>query len=177
VKNGFFSKCVLFKLKTRYCEKKNRKSLETSGAMESAGALSFFFGVGGQVQCAILPPYRRRKIECVGHVQKRLGIRLRKIRNNFKGKKLVDGKILSGRGRLTDKIMNKMKNYFGMSIRQNTLGAWNGDHTKALYNMKKSAVLWHCTDIDDKDTRHMFCPRTEESWCKYWQGDKTIHRL
>ena len=36
------------------------------------------------------------KTECVGHVQKRLVTRLRKLRNDYKGKKLSDGKILSG---------------------------------------------------------------------------------
>jgi len=30
LKKAFFSKCAFFKLKTRYCKKKNRKSLETS---------------------------------------------------------------------------------------------------------------------------------------------------
>ena len=32
------------------------------------------------------------KIECVGHVQKRLRTRLRKLRTTFKGKVLSDGK-------------------------------------------------------------------------------------
>ncbi len=30
------------------------------------------------------------KLECVGHVQKRLGTRLRKLRQDYKGKKLND---------------------------------------------------------------------------------------
>ena len=37
------------------------------------------------------------KIECVGHVQKRLGTRLRRIRADYKGKKLSDGKSFPGR--------------------------------------------------------------------------------
>ena len=61
------------------------------------------------------------KLECVGHVQKRLGTRLRKLRNDMKGKKLSDGKGILGKGRLTDKIINKMQSYYGMAIRQNTL--------------------------------------------------------
>ena len=71
--------------------------------------------------------------------------------------------------------MNKMQNFYGMSIRQNTLSAWNGDKALALYNMKKSvlAVLWHSTDSENNDDRHQFCPRSSESWCKYWQGDKS----
>ena len=49
-------------------------------------------------------------------------------------------KKISGKGRLTDKIINKMQNYYGMAIRQNP---------GQLHEMKKSigAVLWHCSDI------------------------------
>ena len=50
------------------------------------------------------------------------------------------GKKNSRKGRLTDKIINKMQNYYGMAIRQNP---------GQLHEMKKSigAVLWHCSDI------------------------------
>ena len=60
--------------------------------------------------------------------------------------------------------MNTLQNYYGMAIRQNT-----GN----LYGMKKAimSVLYHCCDIKDQDTRHQFCPRNAESWCKY-QSDK-----
>ena len=60
------------------------------------------------------------KLECVEHVQKRLGTRLRKLRNDMKDKVLSDGERINGKERLTDKICNKMQNYFGMAIRQNT---------------------------------------------------------
>ena len=58
-----------------------------------------------------------------------------------------------------------------MAIRQNTAAAWNNDRVKALYSMKKGvlAVLWHCTDLPDIGDRHKFCPRQQDSWCKYWQ--------
>ena len=67
----------------------------------------------------------------------------------MKGKVLIDGKRINGKGRLTDKICNKMQNYFGMVIRQNTAAAWNDDQAKALYSTKKGVlvVLWHCTDL------------------------------
>ena len=99
-----------------------------------------------------------KKLECVGPVQKRLGTRLRKLRNNFKGQKLADGKGMSGKGRLTDKIINKMQNYYGHSTKQ---------------GRKKSvmAILWHCSDIPDPNERHQFCPRSIHSWCKYQQSD------
>jgi len=168
---------------------------QSSGAMESAGAMSFFtesiskyklryshyIGDGDTEsfkKVVAAKPYGDDlvpiKSECVGHVQKRLGTRLRKVRNDYKGKKLADGKSISGKGRLTDKLMNKMQNCYGMAIRQNSLAHWNGDRNLALYSMKKSvlAVLWHCTYVPDNEERHKFCPRTEDSWCKYWQGDK-----
>ena len=104
------------------------------------------------------------KLECVGHVQKRLGTRLRTLRNNTKGKALEDGKKINGRGRLTDKAINTLQNYYGMAIRQNT---------KSLYGMKKAvgAVLYHCCDIENPGVRHKFCPREKDGWCK-WQADK-----
>ena len=56
------------------------------------------------------------KLKCVGHVQKRLGTRLRKLRHEKTHEILSDGKKISGKGRLTDKIINKMQNYYGMAI-------------------------------------------------------------
>ncbi|GBL74184.1 hypothetical protein AVEN_231064-1 [Araneus ventricosus] len=42
------------------------------------------------------------KLQCIGHVQQRMGTRLRNLRNKLKSTKLSDGKKISGRGRLTD---------------------------------------------------------------------------
>ena len=73
-------------------------------------------------------------------------------------------KKISVKGRLTDKIINKMQNYYGMAIRQNP-----GQSRE----MKKGigAVLWHCSDIQDLQVRHQFCPKSIHSWFKY-QSDK-----
>ena len=86
------------------------------------------------------------KKECVGHVQKRLGTRLRTLRTTLKGKILSDGKKISGRGRLTNKVINTMQNYYGMAIRQNV---------NDLFAMRKSviATLMHNTNFDDAETR------------------------
>ena len=102
-------------------------------------------------------------IECIGHIQKRLGSRLHSLRSQWKGKRLDDGKGLSGRGRLTDVAINKMQNYFGMAIRQKV---------GALYAMKKAigAVLYHGSNIEE-GVQHSFCPRAISSWCK-WQVDR-----
>ena len=88
----------------------------------------------------------------------------------MKGKILSDGKKISGRGRLTDKVINTMQNYYGMAIRQNT---------NDLFAMRKSviATLMHNTNFDDAETRHRYCPKSIDSWCKYQKdiltGEKT----
>ena len=38
------------------------------------------------------------KLECIGHVQKRVGSRLRKLKTTGKGGKLSDGKGFGGKG-------------------------------------------------------------------------------
>ena len=97
-------------------------------------------------------------------MQKRLGTRLRKLRDEKKHEILSDGEKISAKGRLTDKIINKMQNYYRMAVRQNT---------GQLHEMKKGiwAVLLHCLDIQDLEVRHQFCPKIIHSWCKY-QSDK-----
>ena len=59
--------------------------------------------------------YPVNKGECLGHIQKRVGSRLRKLEKEYGGKKLSDRKTL--RGRLGDKEINKLQNYFGIAIR------------------------------------------------------------
>ena len=155
--------------------------MTSSGSMESQGAVSIFarsiekynlrymhFMVT-QIPLKVLDskPYYEiapKKLECIEHVQKRLGTRLRKLHSDMKSLKLADRKNISGKGRLTDRLINKMQNCFGMAIRPN-LGQ--------LYAMKKSvlAILWHFTDIKNLDVRYQFCPRLAISWCKY-QVDK-----
>lgn len=69
------------------------------------------------------------KKECVGHVHKRLGTALRNLKKQKKG--------LGGKGRLTDPMIDKPQNYYGISSRSNS-----GD----LDTMKKIvyATLFHC---------------------------------
>jgi len=44
--------------------------------------------------------------------------------------------------------------------------------------MKKAvyAILFHFTDHANPYTRHMFCPRGRDSWCKYWALDKKDYK-
>ena len=60
------------------------------------------------------------KLECVGHVQKRLGSRLRSLKRRLGKTPVGDGKGIGGAGRLTKNRINKLQVYFGKAIRQNT---------------------------------------------------------
>ena len=78
----------------------------------------------------------------------------------MKGKILSDGKKISGRGRLTDKVINTMQNYYGIAIPQNS---------NDLLVMRKSFIanLMHNTNLDDAETCHRYCPKNINNWCKY----------
>ena len=67
------------------------------------------------------------KLECVGHVEKRLGARCQKLRVTWKGKKLSDEKDNMGAGRITNKAIDILQNYYGTVGRNNV---------RYLYGMK-----------------------------------------
>jgi len=66
------------------------------------------------------------KEECVGHVQKRMGTRLRTYKKKMRGLKLSDEKTVGGGGRLTDKSIDKMQNFYGQCIRNSWEQRRNG---------------------------------------------------
>ena len=70
--------------------------------------------------------------------------------------KLSDEQGIMGAGRLTDKAINTLQNYYGMAIRNNV-----GD----LYGMKKSVrpTLFHNCDIANAEEKHQFCPHLRTS--------------
>ena len=94
------------------------------------------------------------KLECVGHVQKRLGTGLRKLKKEKK---------LGGRGRLTDNVIDAMQTYYGKAIRSNK------GNVKAMQKATW-AILHHQSAASDK-TRHKYCPPGPTSWCKYKCGE------
>ena len=99
-------------------------------------------------------------MDCVGHVQKRMGTALRNLKMQYKGQKLADGKTIGGAGWLTDKAINSLQNYYGDTIRRN-----RGDFQAMMKAVQ--ATLLH-SNSSNKQTRHHLCP---ESWCK-WQVAK-----
>lgn len=98
------------------------------------------------------------KLECVNHVKKRMGTRLRRLRAEHKKTLLPDGKRLSGKGRLTDNVITQLEEYYGSAIRSNG----------TLEDMKKAcwATFYHKIS-SDADPQHGLCPIGAESWCKY----------
>ena len=63
--------------------------------------------------------------------------------------------------RLTDKMINKLQNYYGIAVRACT--------GKTVPEMKREigAALFHCCQFNTEEQRHIFCPQTSMSWCKY----------
>ena len=100
-----------------------------------------------------------QKLDCIGHVQKRLGTALRTLKDTYKGRKLSDGKTIWGAGRLTDHLINSLQNYYGDAIRRNT------DHLDNMIRAVQASLL-HCNSSDEHP-RHHLCPTGESSWCKY----------
>lgn len=100
------------------------------------------------------------KKECVGHVQKRMGTRLRNLKKSYGNKKLSDGKTIGGRGRLTAKVIDELTVYYGNAIRANCSSS-----VKAMSDAIW-ATFYHKSSTDQKP-QHQFCPEGVNSWCTY----------
>ncbi|GFV72343.1 uncharacterized protein TNCV_638051 [Trichonephila clavipes] len=92
-------------------------------------------------------PYSIKKVECVGHIQKRMGARLRKLKTMYRGKKLSDGKSISGKNRLTDKFIDTITAYYGNAIRQNNSSV--SDMRQAIW-----AIYCHYRSTDEEPIHH-----------------------
>ena len=99
------------------------------------------------------------KYECVGHVQKRMGTALRKLKAQKGKQKLRDGRTIGGIGRLTNGRIDKLQVYYGLAIRR---------HKFDVDGMKKEvwAGLYHSASSDE-NPQHQNCPKGPNSWCKY----------
>lgn len=132
-----------------------RRSLENLG-------VRFLYYVGdgdsktykGVVEAAPYGETEVTKKECVGHVQKRIGTRLRACKKNNKG--------LGGKGKLTGKLIDQLSVYFGKAIR---------DNCDSVEKMKNAvwATFFHKSSTD-KEPQHHMCPPGADSWCKYQQA-------
>lgn len=93
------------------------------------------------------------KLECVGHVQKRMGTRLRKLKKE---------KGLGGRNNLTDQRIDQLTAYFGKAIRSNS------DSVREMY--KAIWATYYHESSTDQQHQHHYCPQGKDSWCKYRQA-------
>ncbi|GFV30435.1 uncharacterized protein TNCV_99101 [Trichonephila clavipes] len=91
------------------------------------------------------------KYECIGHVQKRVGARLRKLKSKNKN--------LSRKGKLTDSFIDRLQNYYGIAVRSN-VGNLSGLQQNVI------AALFHCSSSVEKPM-HGQCPIGKDSWCYY----------
>ena len=151
----------------------------SSGSMDASGILNIFqrsveghglrfvefLGDGDSkahkllVQEAVYGDVDIEKLECVGHVQKRLGSRLHSLKKRLGKTPLADGKPIGGAGRLTDKKIDKLQVYFGKAIRQNT------HNITAMQNAVMA--IWHHSRSTDENPDHDLCPEGEDSWCGF----------
>ena len=100
-----------------------------------------------------------KKLECIGHIQKRMGSRLRSLKKRWGTAKLTDGKSIGGKGRLTDKLIDSLQVYYGKAIRANC---------HSVPEMKDAVMaIWNHTKSTDKDPYHHLCPTGKDSWCGF----------
>ena len=151
----------------------------SSGAMDAAGLLAIFqrsiekhsaryvefLGDGDSkahkklVEEEVYGEVPVEKLECVGHVQKRLGSRLRLLKKRLGKTPLQDGKSIGGAGRLTNSKIDKLQVYYGKAIR---------DNTHDIEAMKKAVkAIWHHTKSTDENPDHDLCPPGADSWCGF----------
>ncbi|GFV68278.1 uncharacterized protein TNCV_1875601 [Trichonephila clavipes] len=90
-------------------------------------------------------------MQYVGHVQKRMGCRLRKLKALWGEKKLFNGKTIGEKGRLTDAVISKLTTFCGNAIRANSQNV--NEMRQAVW-----AVWAHISSTDD-EPKHWFYPK------------------
>lgn len=100
-----------------------------------------------------------KKKECVNHVEKRMGTKLRNCKKT---------KSLGGKGKLIAKLIKELIIYYDLAIHR---------HYDSLEHMRKAiwATFLHKCSTDEKP-QHENCPTGEDSWCS-WQKASTTGTL
>ena len=88
------------------------------------------------------------KHQCIGHYQKRVGSLLRKLKKREKGPR-----------DLTEAIIDKLQNYFGIALRSNL---------STVENMANAiwASFFHVASSEENNF-HSYCAKSAASWCQY----------
>ncbi|GFW35138.1 uncharacterized protein TNCV_5067031 [Trichonephila clavipes] len=179
-----FSKHCICLNKTKHLQNCKRNFEGYSGKIEVAGALSIFqrsqslynvrytkyLGDGDSkaftsiVENKVYGDHCSVEIlECIGHVMKRMGTRLRRLKTKMRGQKLSDGKPLCGRNRLTEAEIGRLQAYYGVAIRRNLSSV--KDMQQAIW-----AIFLHKLSTDEKP-QHGFCPSDSDTWCKFKKAE------
>ena len=115
------------------------------------------------------------KLDCIGHVGKRMFKALDKLKKSTKGK-LADGKFVGGqKGRLTSGpkgAISYISELYRNAIRQNKDPDALGDDDKTQAAVQKMqdaimAILYHEVKLQDNQERHQYCPSGDDSWCQF----------
>ena len=130
------------------------------------GIISFFGDGDTKFHSAVIKanPYPGTIVqnpECVRHVQKRCGSRLRSIKNAKTRLLLMANQFWLPKN-LTHKCINELQNCYGIAMRQNC-------QTGDINIMRKAvgAVFCHCSEANDLESQHQFRPQANEALCKY----------
>ncbi len=110
---------------------------------------------------------RVQKLDCIGHVGKRMSRALVSIKNATKGK-LTDGKSVGGKkGRLTEPVISRLSDLYRNAIRQNvdTNAKTTEQKKEGIRKLQKSimVVLYHSIKLSNPNI-NQFCPT--HSWCQ-----------
>ena len=100
-------------------EKEGMKQIFSRSISDRKLSYTEYYGDGDSKGFATYHPIPVIKRECIGHIQKRVGNRLRKLKQEVSG--------LGGAGKLTDSMVDRLENYYGVTIQSNV-----------------GAVLFHC---------------------------------
>ncbi|GFX36502.1 uncharacterized protein TNCV_1043141 [Trichonephila clavipes] len=130
---------------SKYCACKNLPFMKDCkwNYVGSSGAMEIQENIYGN-------EYPIEKLECIGHVMKRMGTRLRRLKAQLKGQILSDGKCLSGKNRLTEHEIDNLQSYYGSAIREIT----------AVFRICAKpiwAIFLHKLSTDEYP-QHDFCP-------------------
>ena len=108
--------------------------------------------------------YPVEKEGCVNHVSKRLGTKLRKLKEEVvqpivcATRRTIKKGLIGRKGKLTDHVIDELCRHYANAVRDNKGGT--------VEAMQKSCMsgLFHVSSADE-DPRHQFCPEGEDSWC------------
>ena len=117
------------------------------------------------------------KVDCTGHVRKRMFRALENIKKSHKGR-LSDGKFIGGGGgRLTsgpNGVITRMSQLYRNAIRQNTKKVTISEESvkSGVTKMQNAilAVLYHSIKLSDDAVRHQYCPESTPdtpSWFEF----------